>query len=181
VQTFTEDEDLTLILGQDEADAAAFAYYLVTEWITLTVHSALYGVRLAAAVSGTLADPGISANMVSATRHDHLFVPAGTASQVVRLLEDLARWRRCLKTMPPSALRAHRCGIWGGSMSLCGFMTLRQDALVDRYQEWVRHGARSSWSVSTISWHQVTAAFTARWAWRAPRPVRGPAGPCPVP
>jgi len=90
VQTFTEDEGLTLILGQDEADAAAFAYNLVAEWITLTVHSALYGVRLAAAVSGTLADPGISANMVSATRHDHLFVPAGTASQVVRRLEDLA-------------------------------------------------------------------------------------------
>ena len=55
------------------------------------MHSALDGVGLTAAVSGTLADAGISANMVSAACHDHLFVPAGTAGQAVRLLEDLAR------------------------------------------------------------------------------------------
>jgi uncharacterized protein len=91
VMTFAEEEGLTLILGQDEADAAGLAYNLVTEWITLTVHSALDGVGLTAAVSGTLAEAGISANMVAATRHDHLFVPAGTASQAIRLLEDLAR------------------------------------------------------------------------------------------
>ena len=35
VMTFTEDEGLTLVLGQDEADASGLAYDLVTEWITL--------------------------------------------------------------------------------------------------------------------------------------------------
>lgn len=91
VMTFTEDEGLTLILSQDQADAAGLAYGPVIEWITLTVHSALDGVGLTAAVSGTLAGAGISANIVAATHHDHLFVPAGTAEQAIRLLEELAR------------------------------------------------------------------------------------------
>jgi uncharacterized protein len=91
VMTFTEDEGLTVILGQDEADAAGLPYDLVTEWITLTVHSALDAVGLTAAVSGTLARAGIGANMVAAVHHDHLFVPAGTAGEAVRLLEDMAR------------------------------------------------------------------------------------------
>jgi hypothetical protein len=90
VMTFAEDEGLTLILSQDEADAAGLAYDLVTEWITLMVRSALDGVGLTAAVSGTLAGAGISANMVAAACHDHLFVPAGSAGEAVRLLEDLA-------------------------------------------------------------------------------------------
>jgi hypothetical protein len=94
IMTFTEDEGLTLILSQDEADAAGLAYDLVTEWITLMVRSALDGVGLTAAVSGTLAGAGISANMVAAACHDHLFVPAGTAGEAVRLLEDLARRHR---------------------------------------------------------------------------------------
>jgi uncharacterized protein len=90
VMTFTEDEGLTVILSQDEADAAGLPYDLITEWITLTVHSALDGVGFTAAVSRTLADAGISCNMVAAAHHDHLFVPAGTAGQAVLLLEDLA-------------------------------------------------------------------------------------------
>jgi hypothetical protein len=91
VMTFTEDEGLTLILRQDDADAAGLPYDLVTAWITLTVHSALDGVGLTAAVSATLADAGISCNMVAAARHDHLFVPAAAADEAVRLLDDLAR------------------------------------------------------------------------------------------
>lgn len=91
VMTFTEDEGLTVIIGQDEADAAGLSYGLVTEWITLTVHSALDGVGLTAAVSGTLAGAGISCNMVAAAHHDHLFVPAGAGGEAVRLLEGLAR------------------------------------------------------------------------------------------
>jgi uncharacterized protein len=94
IMTFTEDEGLTLILRQDDADAAGLPYDLVTGWITLTVHSALDGVGLTAAVSRTLADAGISCNVVAAARHDHLFVPAAAADEAVRLLEDLARRHR---------------------------------------------------------------------------------------
>jgi uncharacterized protein len=94
LMTFTEDEGLTLILSQAQADAAGLAYGPVTEWITLTVRSALDAVGLTAAVSATLAQAGISANMVAATHHDHLFVPAGAAGEAIRLLEQLARHHR---------------------------------------------------------------------------------------
>jgi hypothetical protein len=95
VMTFAEDEGLSLILRRHEADDADLGYDLVTGWITLTVQSALDGVGLTAAVSGVLADSGISCNVVAATHHDHLFVPAGTADDAVRLLEELsARHRR---------------------------------------------------------------------------------------
>jgi uncharacterized protein len=94
VMTFTEEEGLTVILSQEDADAAGLAYDLATEWITLTVHSALDGVGLTAAVSAALAGAGISCNVVAAAYHDHLFVPAGTAREAVRLLEDLAGQHR---------------------------------------------------------------------------------------
>jgi hypothetical protein len=90
VMTFTEDEGLTLIVSQREADLAGLAYDLVTEWITLTVHSALDGVGLTAAVSGALATAGISANLVAGRYHDHLFVPAGSGVTAVRVLEHLS-------------------------------------------------------------------------------------------
>jgi uncharacterized protein len=90
VMTFAEDEGLTLILRQDEADLAGLRYELVTAWITLTVHSALDGVGLTAAVSAVLADAGIGCNVVAATRHDHLFVPAAAAGEALRLLAELS-------------------------------------------------------------------------------------------
>lgn len=44
-----------------------------------------------------------------------------------------------------------------------------------------RQGASGSARVSSISWHQVSAALTARCACRMPRPTCAVAGPCPVP
>ena len=90
VMTFAEDEGLTLVLRQDEADAAGLPYDLVTAWITLSVHSALDGVGLTAAVSAALAGAGISCNVVAAARHDHLFVPAAAAGEAIRLLTELS-------------------------------------------------------------------------------------------
>jgi len=43
--------------------------------ISLGVHSDLEAVGLTAALSGCLADAGISANVVAGLRHDHIFVP----------------------------------------------------------------------------------------------------------
>jgi hypothetical protein len=76
--TFTEEEGLTVILSQEEADAAGLAYDLATEWITLTVHSALDGVGLTAAVSEALAGAGISCNVAAAAHHDHLSASSKT-------------------------------------------------------------------------------------------------------
>ncbi|MGH3897551.1 MAG: ACT domain-containing protein [Pseudonocardiaceae bacterium] len=70
-----EDEGLTLVLPQQQADDLGLPYDFVAAWITLQVHSALTAVGLTAAVSRVLTDAGISANVVAGFTHDHLFVP----------------------------------------------------------------------------------------------------------
>ncbi|MFD0732146.1 ACT domain-containing protein [Planotetraspora mira] len=87
----SEDEGTTLIVPQQEADAAGLAYEYVTGWITLRVHSALEAVGLTAAVARELADIGLSCNVVAGFYHDHLFVPYGRVAEAVAVLEDLAR------------------------------------------------------------------------------------------
>nr|WP_244312491.1 ACT domain-containing protein [Microbispora hainanensis] len=91
VVTVAEEEGLTLVLSQQEADAAGLAYEYVAGWITLRVHSALEAVGLTAAVARELAAAGLSCNVVAGFHHDHLFVPYERAAEAVALLEDLAR------------------------------------------------------------------------------------------
>ncbi|MEU8175569.1 ACT domain-containing protein [Microbispora hainanensis] len=91
VVTVAEEEGLTLVLPQREADAAGLAYEYVAGWITLRVHSALEAVGLTAAVARELAAAGLSCNVVAGFHHDHLFVPYERAAEAVALLEDLAR------------------------------------------------------------------------------------------
>lgn len=82
---------MTLIVPQHEADAADLSYEGVYRAITLTVHSSLSAVGLTAAVASTLADHGISANVVAAYYHDHVFVPADGAEAAVSALKALQR------------------------------------------------------------------------------------------
>ena len=58
--------------------------------ITLTVHSALDGVGLTAAVSGALAGAGIACNVVAGFHHDHLFVPWERREEALAMLQRLA-------------------------------------------------------------------------------------------
>ncbi len=60
VVTVTEPEGLTLVVRQEEADAAFLPYDYVAGRITLRVHSALDAVGLTAAVARELADAGLS-------------------------------------------------------------------------------------------------------------------------
>ncbi|MEU2360540.1 ACT domain-containing protein [Streptomyces noursei] len=90
VVTVAEPEGLTLVLRQEDADAAGLAYAYVAGWITLRVHSALEAVGLTAAVATALADAGLSCNVVAGFHHDHLFVPYESAGRAVAVLEDLA-------------------------------------------------------------------------------------------
>jgi hypothetical protein len=62
------------------------------EWarISLGVHSSLDAVGLTAALSQVLADGGISANIVAALHHDHIFVPWKRRREALRLLQALA-------------------------------------------------------------------------------------------
>lgn len=80
---FREAEGVSVIVPAGEGDG------LPMSWITLSVHSALDGVGLTAAVSGALADAGIACNMVAAHHHDHLFVPAGDAGRAMDVLKAL--------------------------------------------------------------------------------------------
>jgi hypothetical protein len=91
VVTVAEDEGLTLVVPQEEADAAGLAYDYVAGWITLRVHSALDAVGLTAAFATALAEAGLSCNVVAGFHHDHLFVPHERAEEAVALLTALAR------------------------------------------------------------------------------------------
>jgi hypothetical protein len=86
-----EDEGVTVVVAQEDADRLSLPYGYVAAMVTLRVHSALDAVGLTAAVAGTLADAGISCNVMSGSFHDHLFVPVDQGPQVVSLLGDLAR------------------------------------------------------------------------------------------
>jgi hypothetical protein len=89
LMTFREDEGVTCILRPEAAkdlglpDAPAFRR------ITLGAHSSLDAVGLTAAVAGALTAAGISANVVAAYHHDHVFVPAARAEAAMRRLEEL--------------------------------------------------------------------------------------------
>ncbi|MEV7138983.1 MULTISPECIES: ACT domain-containing protein [Streptomyces] len=90
VVTVVEDEGLTLVVEQEDADAARLTYDYVAGWITLRIHSALDAVGLTAAVAQALAEEGLSCNVVAGFHHDHLFVPHERAAEAVALLEQLA-------------------------------------------------------------------------------------------
>ena len=84
--SFVEDEGMSFILPQEEAERFGIAGGIPMRQITLTVQSALDGVGLTAAVSSALAAQGIPANVVAATRHDHVFVPADRAEEALAIL-----------------------------------------------------------------------------------------------
>lgn len=88
---FREAEGLTLILEREQADAAALSYTSVFCMITLSIHSSLEAVGFLAAITGKLAEHGISVNPISAYYHDHLFVPASRAKEVMELLQEFSK------------------------------------------------------------------------------------------
>ena len=87
--SYQEEEGLTLVLAKQSADVAGLAYDSVFNCITLMVHSSLDAVGLTAAVSGKLAANGISANVMAAYYHDHVFVPENKAKLALQLLAEL--------------------------------------------------------------------------------------------
>jgi uncharacterized protein len=75
-----EDEGLTSIHADPEGEWAR---------ISLEVHSSLEAVGLTATLSGRLAELGISANIVAARNHDHLFVPWDRREKALAALRSL--------------------------------------------------------------------------------------------
>ena len=87
--SFAEDEGMSLILPKEEADKRGLAYDAPMKQITLMVFSSISGVGLTAAVSTELAKEKIPANVVAASQHDHIFVPANQAEKAIEVLRAL--------------------------------------------------------------------------------------------
>ena len=88
IASFREAEGLTLVLPQAAADDLKNVSAPMSR-ITLEVHSSLEAVGLTAAVAGALAEAGISANVVAAYYHDHIFVPKASADRALAVLQAL--------------------------------------------------------------------------------------------
>tara|TARA_R110001583_G_scaffold66881_1_gene191744 strand:+ start:4510 stop:4911 length:402 start_codon:yes stop_codon:yes gene_type:complete len=90
IATFIETEGLTLVLKKSTAQSAELKFEGTFRQITLTVHSSLEAVGLTAAVSEKLANKGISANVVDAYYHDHVFVQSEKAEIALSALKEFA-------------------------------------------------------------------------------------------
>lgn len=86
IAIFVESEGLTLILEKSTAEKADLKFEGSFRQITLTVHSSLEAVGLTAAVSTKLASKGISANVIAAYYHDHIFVQSSKADAALSAL-----------------------------------------------------------------------------------------------
>lgn len=89
IASFREAEGLTLVLPQSAADGLENVSAPMSR-ITLEVHSSLEAVGLTAAVAGALAKEGISANVIAAYYHDHIFVPKASADRALAVLTGLS-------------------------------------------------------------------------------------------
>ncbi len=90
VATFMELEGLTLVLEKSVAEKAGLSFEGSYSQITLTVHSSLEAVGLTAAVATKLASKGISANVIAAYYHDHVFVQTSKAEAAISALEEFS-------------------------------------------------------------------------------------------
>ena len=91
IALFRESEGLSVVaedkmlLGHIASDTPRFSM------ISITVHSSLESVGLTAALSAALAEAGISANVIAATFHDHVFVPEARSADAMAVLKALSR------------------------------------------------------------------------------------------
>ena len=88
VATFCEQEGLSLVIRKQTSLENHIEFENTYRQITLTVHSSLDAVGLTAAVSTKLASHGISANVIAAFYHDHIFVQSFHAETALTLLSN---------------------------------------------------------------------------------------------
>lgn len=86
---FREAEGVSVICARNFADKLGLKCEGEFRKISFSAHSSLAAVGLTARVSAVLADHGIPCNIVAAFYHDHLFVPAASASEALNLLLKL--------------------------------------------------------------------------------------------
>jgi hypothetical protein len=88
--SFKESEGLTLIVSVEAAKKEKLVFEGTFKQITLTVHSSLEAVGLTAAVANKLSSYGISANVIAAYYHDHVFVQTEKAGQALLALKEFS-------------------------------------------------------------------------------------------
>lgn len=88
---FMEKEGRTLIVDADTAGRLDCLKTAPMRCISLKVHSTFEAVGLTAAFSSELGRHGISANVVAAYYHDHIFVPSADVERAVAALRELSR------------------------------------------------------------------------------------------
>ncbi|GAB3037261.1 ACT domain-containing protein [Bowmanella dokdonensis] len=87
---FLEQEGMTLIVEQYQADLQGWDYQFPCRMITLNVHSSLEAIGFLAKITVALAKRQMGVNPVSAFYHDHLFVPADKADEAMQCLIQLS-------------------------------------------------------------------------------------------
>ena len=88
--TYQETEGLTLVLPLEEARQGEFEFTSVYCLITLMVHSSLDAVGLTAAVANKLKSYDISANVIAAYYHDHIFIQKEKAELALDALKEFS-------------------------------------------------------------------------------------------
>ncbi|KXI27437.1 ACT domain-containing protein [Paraglaciecola hydrolytica] len=92
---FVESEGTTLVLTVADTQLANLSFSGTYRCITLNVHSSLEAIGLTAAVSAALTKANISANVIAAYYHDHIFVPTDKAQAAMHALKSLTNeWLR---------------------------------------------------------------------------------------
>lgn len=91
IASFMEAEGLTLVIPRHRADEFDIPYEAVFKCITLSVHSSLEAVGLTAVIATKLTEKGISANVIAAYYHDHVFVQAHHANAALAALNELVQ------------------------------------------------------------------------------------------
>ena len=87
--TFREPEGLTVIASKGYLEANDLTFDGTYAKLTVEIHTSLALVGLTAVLAEALADNGISANVVAAYYHDHVFVPYDIRREAARILLGL--------------------------------------------------------------------------------------------
>ena len=90
---FNEDEGVTVIATLDQLARTGLMQSGPFAKISLAVHSSLAAVGLTAKIATSLAQRGISANIVAGYFHDHIFVPWEERHAALDILNDLGAGR----------------------------------------------------------------------------------------
>ena len=90
IASFEEKEGLSLVVTKQAAEQHELRFEGSYRCISLGVHSSLDAVGLTATISRHLTLNGISANIIAAHFHDHVFVAASQADLALSVITSLA-------------------------------------------------------------------------------------------